>query len=235
MAVAGAGEGGKTSVLLLGGGDGLAVRELLKYDSVASITVVELDPAIIKLATDNPYLARLNQNSLSRDPRVRIVTADAIGFLRDRRQLFDVILADLPDPNNTELARLYTRNFFRLARSNLAPDGIFVTQATSPFYAAKAFWGIHATVAAEFPFTYPFHVLVPSFGDWGFVMASGRRLDPGRARPRKGLALRYLDAAVLAKLFVFEKDLHADNPNVSTIDRPLVLGDYLEGWRHWGR
>lgn len=226
---------GGLKVLLLGAGDGLAVRELLKDDRVGAITLVDLDPAIVKLASDNPYLSALNEHSLTRDDRVRIVTGDAISFLKQRRELYDLILADLPDPNNTELSRLYTREVYRLIRSGLSPDGIFATQATSPLYAGKAFWSIHASIAAEFPNALPYHALVPSFGDWGFVVASARPLDIAAARLPDGVAMRYLDQAILAKLFVFEKDLLEPDVEASFMDRPQVLRYYLEGWRHWGR
>jgi spermidine synthase len=234
----GSGSGRKDlKVLLLGGGDGLAVREVLKYDAVARVTLVDLDPAIIKLAKTNPYLTGLNENSLTRDPRVRVLSMDAMSFLRERKELYDVIIADLPDPNNLELARLYSRAFFRIIRGNLAPDGIFVTQATSPNYARKAFWSIRKTVATEFTHVYPYHLLIPSFGDWGFIMASARQLDPKTFKFDARVGRKYLDEAMLPGLFVFERDLKSGNEEVeiNTLDRPQLLQYYLDGWHHWGR
>ncbi len=223
------------TVLLLGAGDGLAARELLKYPGVESVTVVELDPVMVRLASTNPYVSALNEGSLTRDSKVRVVTADAFVYLRKRGALYDLILADLPDPNNTALARLYTKQFYRLIHNNLAPGGLFVTQATSPVYATKAFWSIRQTVAAVFAHTYPYHLLVPSFGDWGFVLASDRPLDVAVKPADIRVETRFLDARIFRKLFVFEKDLIENGVEVSTLDRPVVLSYYLEGWRHWGR
>ncbi len=223
-------------VLLLGAGDGLAARELLKHKDVESITVVDLDPAILALAREHPEVRRLNGGALD-DPRVTTVAADAFGFLALRRALWDVIIADLPDPNNAALARLYTREFYELVRQNLAPDGVFVTQATSPYYASRAFRGIEATVGAVFPGTLAYHAWVPSFGDWGFVLAAGRPLAPADADPaRLPPGLRHLDGKRLETLFVLDRDRTDDAPvAVSTLDRPAILTDYLAGWRQWPR
>ncbi len=221
-------------ILLLGAGDGLAVREIIKHPSVSSITVVDLDPAIIDLAKTNPYLHALNRDSLN-EPRVRIVIGDANGFLQKRENLYDVIIADLPDPNNTDLSRLYSREFFRLVRMNLISGGVFMTQATSPYYAKKAFWCINKTIALEFKNSVPLHTIVPSFGDWGFVMASDASINPTTLRPSPALNLRYLDTEIIGTLFVFPNDVKSEDIIPSTLDRPVVLEYYLKGWRHWGR
>lgn len=227
-------DGRPLSVLVLGGGDGMAVRELLRHDRVRAVTLVDLDPAVLRLAQENVHVSRLNGHSLTADPRVRVVADDALVELEKRSRLYDLIVADLPDPHSTELARLYSREFYRLVADNLAPEGVFVTQATSPLYAREAFWSIHATVARVFEHTRPYHLLVPSFGDWGFVVASRRPLDPATAT-LPALETRYLDPRVFKGLFVFEKDLRTGEVEVSTLDRPVVLNYYLDGWRHWGR
>ncbi|MDV7339917.1 polyamine aminopropyltransferase [Terasakiella sp. A23] len=225
----------RTNVLFLGGGDGLGVREALKHDTVSTITLVDLDPAVTKLATENTHVTRLNENSLTRDNRVRVLNKDAFTFLKDRRQLYDLIVIDLPDPNNTELARLYTQEFYRLAKSNLSEDGVLVTQSTSPFYARKAFWGIKASLAAEFDTTLPYHASVPSFGDWGFMMASRRDIDPAVLGQNLPDGLKFLSAKLVPGLFVFPDDLMQTNVEPSTLDRPVILDYYLEGWKYWGR
>ena len=86
-------------VLVLGGGDGLAVREILKCGDVAAVTLVELDPAMIDLAKKNSSLRRLNGDSL-RDPRVSVVVGDAYAYLIDNKKKYDVIIADFPDPHD---------------------------------------------------------------------------------------------------------------------------------------
>ncbi len=226
---------GARSVLILGGGDGLAVRELLKYPAVEAITLVDLDPGVLDLAATNPHVSELNGQSLTRDPRVRVLAEDAFAFLAERSALYDVVIADLPDPNSSALARLYSREFYQLIDRNLAPDGVFLTQATSPYFAPRAFWGIHATVGSVFPHTRPLHALVPSFGDWGFVLAARRPLAEGETQPVEGIPTRFLDGRNFAKLFVFEKDIAAPAVETSTLDRPIVLSYYLEGWQQWPR
>lgn len=221
-------------ILLLGGGDGLAVRELLKHDGVRSITVVELDAAVISLAKEHPVIRALNGDSLTRDPRVAVLVADALQVLGERRRLYDVVIADLPDPNNPTLARLYTREFYQLARQNLSPSGVFVTQATSPYYAHRAFRAIHATVAAVFEHTLPYHVWVPSFGDWGFIVASSGDLQIPTETAHTLPPTRFLTRNTLGAMFVMDPDRAGNEPvEVSTFDRPAILSYYLAGWRQW--
>ncbi|MFQ5598482.1 MAG: polyamine aminopropyltransferase [Nitrospiria bacterium] len=217
-------------ILILGGGDGLAVREVLKYPDVEAITLVDLDPEIIRIAKENPYIREMNAESFE-DGRVQVFNQDAFVFLKEARERYDVILADLPDPNNTALSRLYSKAFYRLVRARLAPGGLFLTQATSPYYAKKAFWSIHNTIAAADLHTYPFHLFVPSFGDWGFVLAAPRPLNPEAVRIT--VPTRYLEDNIVSSLFVFPKDLIEEDVAVSTLDRPLVLSYYLKGWKHW--
>ncbi len=219
-------------VLILGGGDGLAAREALKYSGVEQVTIVDLDPKMFELGRTNSTLTRLNDRSLH-SPRVRTIARDAFVFLDETDRTYDLILADLPDPNTTSLARLYSRTFYGLVRSHLAPGGAFVTQATSPYFARRAFWTIHETVAAAgFAHTYPYHVNVPSFGEWGFVLAADRPLDPAAEAP--SVNTQYLNATVLPGLFRFPKDLQPpETVRPSTLDRPRVLDVYLEGWEYW--
>ncbi|HEV7321413.1 MAG TPA: polyamine aminopropyltransferase [Ensifer sp.] len=220
-----------TRVLLLGAGDGLAARELLKYPGIKEIVLVDLDPAMIQLASTNPQILALNGGALQSE-KVKVVLADAFGFLQDNRQPFDYIVADLPDPNNSGLARLYSKQFYRLVRNNLVPGGLFVTQATSPYFAPKAFASIARTVeAAGFGNLYPYHANVPSFGDWGFVLASDTPLDTSRVA--LGVSTRYLDQANVAKHFLFEKDIVASGVEINTLDRPVLLDYYLAGWRNY--
>jgi len=223
------------SVLVLGGGDGMAVRELGEFDVVASITLVDLDPAVIALASTNPHVVAANRSSLVDNPRLRHVVGDAFEFLSRRAALYDLIIADLPDPNNTDLARLYTREFYRLVRANLAPGGVFASQSTSPLYAPDAFWSIQRTIGSAFEHAVPYHALVPSFGDWGFVLAARFPLEIGRAAERLSPRTRFLDSGNFPTLFVFGRDSRERKVEISTLDRPIVLNYYLKGWRHWGR
>lgn len=219
------------SVLILGGGDGMAVRELLEYAEIESITLVDLDPAVTELARNNRLLVAMNEASLE-NPKVQLVHDDAWEFIEHDSGLYDLILADLPDPNSPALARLYSREFYRFVASRLSRTGVFTTQATSPFFAREAFWTIHHTLAAAgFEHVRPYHSYVPSMGDWGFIAASRQSLeiDPSSVPD----STRYLDDATLKQAFVFAKDLAPKHRDVSTINDPIVMRHYLAGWKHW--
>ncbi|MGV7222484.1 MAG: polyamine aminopropyltransferase [Nitrospinales bacterium] len=221
----------RENILVLGGGDGLAVREILKYPDVKSITVVDLDPEITQLGLTNNLFLNLNKSSL-KDARVQIKNVDGFKFLEDAHEYYDVIIADLPDPKTASLARLYSKEFYKLTMKKLSKQGIFITQSTSPFFAKKAFWSIHNSVKASgYKYVRPYHTYVPSFGDWGFVMASKVKLN------YKNLSLtvktKYLDKSNIKPLFIFSKDLKAKNIKPSSLNQPIVLTYYMEGWKHW--
>jgi len=234
MAAAQAGTAGARRVLVLGGGDGLGVRELLKHPAIERIDLVDLDPAVTRIAREHPLVRELNKDALL-DKRVHLHHRDAFVFLEREEATWDVIVSDLPDPNNASLARLYSREFYGLVVRRLARAGVLVAQATSPFFARKAYWCIDRTIRSAGLKTLPFHAYIPSFGDWGFVLAARHRVRPPRLDT--SVSMRFLDDEVLARLFVFPKDLSSQasqsDAEPSTLDRPLVLSYYLAGWRHW--
>jgi len=222
----------RNNILVLGGGDGLAVREILKYDDVEKITVVDLDKRVTEMAEGNRLISHLNKDSL-RNQRVDIVNDDAFKYLRESKKVFDVIIADLPDPNNVSLAKLYSREFYKLVGKRLTPDGIFNTQSTSPFYSKEAFWCIRESVkAAGWRNVYPYHLNIPSFGEWGFMLASKKKIDFNLFS--LDVATRYLTTEI-DHLFYFEKDIAwpGEPPELSSLDRPVVLTYYLEGWSRY--
>ncbi len=212
-------------VLVLGGGDGMAVREILRYPEAHSVDLVDLDPAMTKIFRDHPSLSTLNDASLS-DPRVTVHNADAMLWLEERRRkaapLFDVIIVDLPDPNNYSLGKLYTRTFYHLLGSALAPEGAAVVQSTSPYLSPRAFWCIIKTLAAADLNPLPYHAHVPSFGDWGFALLSKTpRKVPTNLR--RDLPLRYLDDPLLPTLFTFPQDTGPREVEVNRLsDQQLV-------------
>ncbi len=220
---------GARSVLVLGGGDGLAVREVLRHDDVERVVLVDLDPAVTELARTHPGIRELNEGSLD-DPRVEVVHADALPWLREAGERFDVVVADLPDADSTETAKLYSVEFYGLAARALADDGRLVVQAGSPAFATGAYWCIEASVAAAGLATVPYHVDVPSFGDWGFVLAA--REPPALRLAEVGPALRTLDAPSLAAAAVFPPDRRPDGPvEPSTLLRPTVLDHQRGAWQ----
>lgn len=157
-------------VLVIGGGDGVAIREVLKHGDVEAVTLVELDPAVTQLATTHPELRRVNRDSLAA-PRVEIVHRDGYGFLLESDERFDVVIIDLPDPRTTSLARLYSRPFYELVVRHLSPGGVLVTQATSPFFSRRAFLSILKSIRATGLPAVPLHNHVPTLGEWGWVIA----------------------------------------------------------------
>lgn len=189
--------------LVLGGGDGLAVREILRYPSIESITLVDLDPEMTRLFRSHPLLAGLNGRSLQ-DRRVHIVNADAFPWLESSREPFDFIAADFPDPNSYSLGKLYTTAFYRLLKRSLASGGVAVVQSTSPMFARQSFWCIHETMKSAGFRTYPYHAYVPSFGEWGYVLGAHTEWRPPEKLPP---GLRFLTPAGIAALFDFPPDL----------------------------
>lgn len=220
----------REEVLLLGGGDGLGVREVLRWPEVRRVTLVDLDPEMTRLGRTFPALRELNREVLE-DPRVQVVNTDAHAFLERTSDRYGVIIADLPDPNGDALAKLYSVEFYRLARRHLSPGGVFVTQSSSPFFSREAFWCIARSVRKAGFSTLPVHTYVPSFGDWGFVLAAERPLALEGARLPSGL--RYLTPELLRVLPVFDGDTGELPVEVSTIDHPRILRYYLDGAHRW--
>lgn len=219
--------------LVLGGGDGLAIRELLKYPALARIDLVDLDPGMTELFRRDPQLLRLNRGSLD-DPRVEIHNADAMHWLEQHLRgggaPFDVVLVDLPDPNNFSLGKLYSHSFYRLLRRALASDGVGVIQATSPYLAPRSFWCIVETLAAADLHPRPYHAHVPSFGDWGFVLVS----HAGRPAPQKLAAavdLQFLTDDLLPGLFVFPRDQQPPDVEINRLGDQLLVHYYEQDLR----
>ncbi|MFG2010971.1 polyamine aminopropyltransferase [Micromonospora sp. NPDC048868] len=222
--------GPRGEVLVLGAGDGLAVRELLRYPDVRRITVVDLDPAVVALARSEPQLRRLNGGALD-DPRVRVVHADAFAWLRTAPDRFDAVVADLPDPDETATAKLYTVEFYALVRAVLAEGGRLVVQSGSPYFAPRSYWSIEASLREAGFATTPYHVDVPSFGDWGFLLAAPGPTAPALALPPDAPALRFLDAATLSAAGSFPADRGRVDVPASTLLQPHVLEYARAEWR----
>jgi len=224
-------------VLILGGGDGLALREILRYPSIESVTLVDIDAQVTTLFRENTHLKKINSNSLN-DTRVKIENDDAWRWLEARaaggagQAPFDAIFMDLPDPSNYALGRLYSAPFFRLLVRQLAPYGLIATQATSPVAAREAYWCIVATLESAGLHTAPYHTLVPSFGDWGFVLASREQLqDRHHFAPRLPESLSFLTPEILPTLFVFSPDVGPLAVEANRLDTQALVSYYDRGWR----
>jgi spermidine synthase len=218
-------------VMVLGGGDGLAVREILKYPDVSEITLVDLDPMMTMISRDLPLLRQQNAEAL-RSPKVRIVNEDAYLWLGRDQGLYDAAIIDFPDPNNFALGKLYTTRFYKMLKRALAKDAPVVIQSTSPLMARHSFWCVTQTLEDAGFFARAFHVTVPSFGEWGYVLGRERVFDvPTKLRP--GLDLRYLNDGVLPTLFVFPSDMSRVQVETNRLDNQILVHYYDREWKRW--
>jgi spermidine synthase len=214
-------------VLVLGGGDGLAVREILKYPQIESITLVDLDPEMTSIFSTNPMLTQLNQKSLL-SPKLHITNADAFPWIDSNTESFDFIVIDFPDPTNYSLGKLYTTAFYRAVARHLSAQGLMVVQSTSPMFARDSFWCIAATLKQAGLRTYPYHVYVPSFGEWGFVLASHHEYTPPPSLPS---GLRFLDVRGIPLLFQFPPDMAPMNVPPNQLNDQVLVRLYDQDWK----
>ena len=208
------------NVLLLGAGDGMALREILKWPSVETVTLIELDPAVVELAQTQAALVKFNQNALS-DPRVIIQYGDAFKAIANLTAQFDIIIADFPDPDEIAIAKLYSKGFYQRLRSHLTPNGIIVTQASSPFFAPKVISCITKTLAATGLTAAPYSVNIPSFGPWGFVIAAQRPLSFDNAK--LPINTQFLTPELLPTLFVMAKDTVDNTVEINQLSNPTIV------------
>lgn len=216
-------------VLILGGGDGLALREVLKYPSVEGVTLVDLDPRMTALSRAFPPLAVLNQRSFS-DRRVRVINEDAMVWLGRNHQRYDAAIVDFPDPNNFALGKLYTTRFYHLLRASLTADASVAVQCTSPLFARRSYWCVIRTMEAAGFSVRPYQTTVPSFGVWGFALA---RLHPFGVPQQVPPNLRYLDRPTLATMFVFSPDMGPVPVDINRLDNQSLVRYYEEEWKKW--
>ncbi|HJZ57367.1 MAG TPA: hypothetical protein VKE74_20530, partial [Gemmataceae bacterium] len=221
--------GSPKRVLILGGGDGLALREVLRWESVRAVTLVDLDPAMTGLSEAFPPLAELNRNAF-RDPRVTVVNQDAFVWADEVGEPFDCAVIDFPDPSTYSVGKLYTTGFYRKLRRHLAPAAALSVQCTSPLFARTAFWCIVRTLEAAGFAVKPYHAAVPSFGVWGFAL--GRR-EPFEL-PRSVLAgLQFLTPETLPALFAFPPDLGPVPVEVNRLDNQVLVRYHETEWRRY--
>src|ERR1700731_2843467 len=214
-------------VLVLGGGDGLAVREILKYPQIESIALVDLDAEMTRIFSSNPMLTQLNQKSLL-SPKLHITNADAFPWVDSNTDSFDFIVIDFPDPTNYSLGKLYTTAFYRAVARHLSAQGVMVVQSTSPMFARDSFWCIAATLKQAGLRTYPYHVYVPSFGEWGFVLASTHEYLPPTSLPS---GLRFINVEGLPALFQFPPDMAPLPMPPNQLNSQVLVRTYENDWK----
>ena len=236
----------QNEVLILGGGDGLAARELLKYPDT-NVTMIDLDGEMTKLCRENPIIRELNNDSMNSE-RVNVINMDAFKYLEGCDKKYDVVIVDLPDPNNEALARLYSNVFYRMCGNVLNDGGVLNIQSTSPYYATKPFWCVNKTLESEGFIVAPYHLQVPAFGDWGFNMAvkSDNSFVEKNGddytfrfediRISSDIETRYLTDENVDSLFKFGKDealKSKDDVEINHLTKPVMIQYYNDAVRHW--
>jgi spermidine synthase len=217
-------------VLVLGGGDGLAIREILKYPSVERITLVDLDPEMTKLSSRFPLLAELNKRAFD-DPRVQVVNEDAFLWVEDTKEpAYDAAIIDFPDPNTFSLGKLYTTRFYRLLKSRLTENAAVAVQSTSPMFARSSYWCIIRTLEAAGFVVRPYYTAVPSFGLWGFALAHISPFEVPRNPPP---GLKFLDDQTLTAMFTLSKDIEAVPVEINRLDNQVLVRYYEGEWKRF--
>ncbi|MGE0312812.1 MAG: polyamine aminopropyltransferase [Lautropia sp.] len=217
--------GPRDRVLILGGGDGLAAREVLKYPDVGSIDLVDIDAEMTRIARELPILATLNAGSLD-SPRLAIHNDDAFSFVNAPGKPYDRVIVDMPDPHNEALNKLYSREFYLMIKRRMAPGAVMVTQSSSPFFTRRTFWCIQETLESTFEHTLSYHTSLPSFGIWGFNMARNGQALP--ARIAIDAPTRSLTTDALAAARIFTKDMAKIESPVNSIMVPKLYQLYVE-------
>lgn len=221
-------------VLVLGGGDGLAVREILKYKSVENVTLVDLDPEMTSVSKRVAALGELNKNSLD-DPRVHVTNADAFVWLDGTEtEPFDIAIVDFPDPNNFALGKLYTTRFYNLLKRKLKPGAAVVIQCTSPLIARNSYWCIIKTLEAVGFTVKPYQATVPSFGVWGYALAKLQPFETPQ-KPPSNIELKFLNENSFASMFEFSTDmtLPSEEIEINRLDNQALVRYYETEWRRF--
>ncbi len=214
-----------SNVLILGGGDGLAAREVLRHRNVQRVTLVDLDPAMTYLFANSAILTALNRGSLT-DPRMTVVNDDGFRWARQATGRYDAIIVDFPDPVDFSIGKLYTDAFYRELSRLLAPDGVAAIQSTSPLVAPNSFWIVAATLEAAGLQIRPYHVYVPSFGEWGFILAAHSPLAADAPVPTG----RFLTPLIASHLFDFPPDMARRPTPVNRLDNQVLVREFGAEW-----
>jgi len=217
------------NVLVLGGGDGLAVREILKFKSVEKVTLVDLDPLMTKIFSTNEALVKLNERALVNE-KVKVINADAFVWLRETKDLFDVVIIDFPDPSNYSLGKLYTTRFFTLLGKVMKDDTKAVIQSTSPLFARKSYWCVGNTLKHVGFKINPFHVYVPSFGEWGYFLFSKSNIELD-FRPLKDA--KFLTKSVWSSMFTFPPDMEFTETEINRLNNQILVRYFEDEWSRY--
>jgi spermidine synthase len=222
------------NVLILGGGDGFAVKEILKYKGVEKITMVDLDPAMTDLGKNNKIMRRFNKDSMHSN-KLEIFNEDGFNYLEETNEYFDVIIVDLPDPKSLEINKLYTKEFYQIAKLHLRPNGMIITQAGSPYYSTEAFNCINKTMKEGGFNTLPLHNQVMTLGEWGWIMGSKKLPSEIIKKQLQSLEYndietRWINNEAMLQITSFGKGIFKSSDlEINTINNPVLYQYYLRG------
>jgi len=163
-------------VLVIGGGEGATLREVLKHNTVKKAVMVDIDGELVELC--KKYLPMMHQGSFN-DPRAEVVIMDGRDYIEKTNELFDVIVLDLTDPYGPEISRaLYSEEFYRKVFSKLTDEGVMVTQAGSSFYFKEVYNYVLNNVQKVFPIVREYNLWIPSFGYACNFIIGSKKHDP---------------------------------------------------------
>ena len=211
--------------LILGGGDGLALREVLKYP-FKEITLVEIDKGMIEFSKKNGTMKKINEGSFY-DKRVKVVIDDAFNFVFKTRDKYDLVIVDLIDPRTPSSARVYSLEFYKRVYEILKKDGILITQASDAFYKRKVFCSILKTIERAGFYTVPLRINVPSMGEWGLVAGFKEKVDYESIKINEKLT-EFLTTELARTLNKFPKKFSCKGVKINTLLKPVILSYYYE-------
>jgi len=225
------------NVLILGGGDGCAARELLKYDDIKTITLIDIDPSMTRLGKEHDIISTINRNSMN-NSKVTVINADGFAYLEQCSDFFDIVIVDLPDPKTVELSRLYSYEFYKMCYKHLRPQGFMITQAGSPYYATKAFLCIENSMKAANFSTLKFHNQIITLGEWGWVLGSKHLSSEALLEQFNncdfGNETIWLNKKAAIMMTSFGKVIYpnigvSDSVEINTVHNPVLYKYYMNG------
>ena len=214
------------NILILGGGDGLAVREVIKYPTIEKITIVDLDSSVTQLFKKSELLSKLNNKALTNE-NLNVINTDAFRWLKENSEQFDFIIIDFPDPSNFSVGKLYSNSFYKEIKKALKPSGIFTVQSTSPYVARKSFWCVNNTINSVGFKTLPYHLYVPSFGEWGYVMGYNSIRSESFFLPKD---LKFYDESEFASMIRFPKDMSYLKTDINKLNNQILIHYFEDEW-----
>lgn len=200
----------------------------MKYDDVETIHLVDIDPEMLRIANELPMLRRLNKGSLDAE-KLTAFSQDAFSFINEPGIDYDRVIIDMPDPHNEAINKLYSREFYTMIKRRMTPEGILVSQSSSPFFTRHVFWCIEQTLDHVFDNTLSYHTALPSFGIWGFNMARNNVEFP--ADIEFNIETRALTQAGMQAARNFDKDIAKVETTVNSIMEPKLYHLYIEDLR----